>query len=255
MHIQAIKTHKIKVGDDLQAIIETYLPHIKEKSIIAITSKVLSVCEGRVVDKASSSKDELIKQESQYFLPRTCNLYDITLTISNNILIPSAGIDESNGNDKYILWPKNPQQSANRLRRLICKRYGLKHLGVLIVDSKTTPLRLGTTGIALAHSGFKAINNYIGKKDIYGNKLKMTQSNIVDGLAAAVVLVMGEGNEQTPLATISSLPFISFQFRNPTKGELMKIAIDKEIDIYSAVLGTVRWKKGGKCSTRNNLPN
>ncbi|KKQ62216.1 MAG: hypothetical protein US81_C0001G0007 [Parcubacteria group bacterium GW2011_GWE2_38_18] len=252
MNVQSIKTHKIQPSSDLLKIIEKYLPELKERSIIVITSKIVSICEGRVVKKTEVNKDELIIQEAQYYLPRASNLYNIMLTITNNMLIPTAGVDESNGLDQYILWPSNAQQTANRIRSWLVKRYGLKEVGVLITDSKTTPLRLGTTGIALAHSGFKSINNYIGKKDIYGVKLKMTQANIADGLAAAAVLVMGEGDEQTPMTIIEKLPFIRFQDRNPTSKELKNILINKDSDIYSKIINGVKWKKGGNCSTWNN---
>ncbi|KKR22064.1 MAG: hypothetical protein UT48_C0001G0077 [Parcubacteria group bacterium GW2011_GWE2_39_37] len=253
MNIQAVRTHKIQASSNLLEIIKKYLPVIKERSIVVITSKIVSICEGRVINKTTADKDELIIQEAQYYLPRASNLYNIMLTITHGMLIPTAGIDESNGLDHYILWPNNPQRTANNIRKTLVQRYGLKEVGVIITDSKTTPLRLGTTGIALAHSGFKAIKNYIGKKDIYGEKLKMTQANLADGLAAAAVLVMGEGDEQTPLAIINDLSFIDFQHRNPTSKELKSMAISKDSDIYSKLINGVKWQKGGNCSTWNNL--
>jgi len=128
--------------------------------------------------------------------------------------MPSAGIDESNSNGFYILHPKDLQETANKIRIYLCKRFKLKNVGVLITDSKTTPLRWGTTGVALAHSGFLALNDYIDTPDIFGRKLKVTKVNISDGLAAAAVLVIGEGREQTPLAIISETASVKFQVSN-----------------------------------------
>ena len=34
--------------------------------------------------------------------------YHMTLTIKQGMLIPTAGIDESNGDGYYILWPRDP---------------------------------------------------------------------------------------------------------------------------------------------------
>lgn len=68
-------------------------------------------------------------------------------------------------------------------------------MGMIITDSKTTLLRCGVTGAVVAHSGFAALNDYRGKSDIFGRKFKMTQVNIVDGLAVAAVLQIGEGKE------------------------------------------------------------
>jgi len=140
----------------------------------------------------STDKDALIRQESEYYLPRKLNKYGVMLTIKRNILAPSAGIDESNAEGHYILWPKDPQKTANEIRAYLRKKYRLKKLGIIITDSRTLPLRWGTIGVCLAYSGFKSLNNYIGKKDLFGRKLNVTQSNVADSLAVAAVLAMGE---------------------------------------------------------------
>src|SRR6266508_2193439 len=70
-----------------------------------------------------------------------------------------------------------------------------------ITDSKTAPLRVGVTGVTLAYSGFQALNDYVGTKDLFGRAWRMIKVNVVDALATAAVLVMGEGSEQTPLAS------------------------------------------------------
>ena len=168
------------------------------------------------------------------------------MTLKNNILIPNAGIDESNGSGNYILWPANPQRSANQIRRYLGKRFGLMEIGVIVTDSKTTPLRWGTTGISLAYSGIRPLNNYIGKPDIDGRKMEATKANIIDGLAAAAVLVIGEGREQTPMAMLEDIPFVNFISRNPPKRELDSLNIDIEDDLYGELLNSVSWQKGGK---------
>src|SRR5690606_530209 len=120
------------------------------------------------------------------------------VTIKNNILAVNAGVDESNSNGLLVLWPRNPQESADRIRVYLKEKFGLKNVGVLITDSKTTPLRYGITGIGIAHSGFLAINDFVGTPDIFGRTLKMTKVNVMDGIAAASAVVMGEASEQTP---------------------------------------------------------
>ncbi len=245
MHITSIKTNKVIRGQDvLVDILDRYLKTCPENSVLAVTSKIVAICEGRVVSVTDTDKDELIKQESDYYLPRTASKYDTMLTINRNILIPAAGIDESNGNGYYILWPADPQKSANTVREYLKKRFGLHQVGVIITDSKTTPLRWGTTGISLAHSGFAALNSYIQKPDIFGRNLKMTKANVTDALSAAAVLAMGEGNEQTPLALMEDLPFVKFQPRNPIQKELQELHIALEDDVYAPVLMGARWKKG-----------
>jgi putative folate metabolism gamma-glutamate ligase len=243
MTISVIKTEKITGKNiPLTGILDHVISTFDERSILVITSKIVSLCEGRVVKIGKKSKKELIIGEADYFLPAE-KKYDITLTIKNNILIPSSGIDESNGNGYYILWPKDPQHTANALRKYVCDRFHIRYAGVIITDSKTTALRWGTTGVALAHSGFSALHNYINTPDIFGRKLKYTKASIVDGLAGAAVVAMGEGNEQTPVAIITNVPFVEFQHRNPTKKELEDRNIDIHDDLYASLLTGVAWIK------------
>ncbi len=248
MNITSIKTEKIIPNNHLFTILNNTLPLLTEKSILVITSKIVALCENSIVSKNSVEKETLIQQQSDYYIPSQQNKYHVTLTIKNNTLIPSAGIDESNANGYYVLWPKDPQQTANHIRKHLISRFKLNHIGVIITDSKTTPLRWGTTGIAIAHSGFHALNNYIGQPDIFGRTMNMTKANIMDGLAAAAVVVMGEGNEQTPLAIITEIPFCQFQNRNPTDEELQQLKINLEDDLYSPLLQTAHWKKREKSS-------
>lgn len=235
MKINPIKTDKITPGKyKLTDILDKYLPIISENSILAVTSKIVSICEGSVA--RNKNKHDLIKQEADLILSNQKNIYGIDLTIKNNILIPNAGIDESNGAGYFILWPKDPNKSAAAIRSYLINRFKLKNIGVIITDSKTTPLKWGTTGTCLAHAGFSALNNYIGKKDIFGRKLQFTKANIADGLAAACVLAMGEGSEQTPLCLIEDIHFVNFSL----KKEDLKISLSE--DLYAPLLTSVRWK-------------
>lgn len=246
MKITTVKTHKIvKKDTDLFKILNQYVLSMKENSILAITSKIVSICEGRLISIDKINKEKLIKQEADFFIPAEENKYGMTLTIKNGVLLPTAGIDESNANGFYILWPKNPQKTANQIRTYLQKRFNLKKVGVLITDSKTTPLRFGTTGINIAYSGFAPLNNYIGKPDIFGKKMRVTKSNVADGLAAAAVLAMGEGKEQTPIAILEDLPNIKFINQNPTQKELNEFTIKMADDIYASILEKANWRKGG----------
>lgn len=248
MKVTSIKTHKITAQDkSIFKILDTYITTLKENSIVVVTSKIVSICEGRIVKKVSDTqKDKLVKKEADYYLPREFNQYGFLISIKNSIMVASAGIDESNGNGNYVLWPKNPQKSANLIREYLVKRFHLKHVGVLITDSKLTPLRWGVTGVALAHSGFEAIYSYIGKPDIFGRLMRAEKTNMADALATSAVVVMGEGDEQQPLAVIEDTPFVKFQSRNPTKEEINAIRISLEDDVYSSLLTSVRWEKGKK---------
>lgn len=140
----------------------------------------------------------------------------------------SAGIDESNSNNKVILLPKDSYKTAKKLCEELRKYYKLKDLGVLITDSRTMPFRVGSVGAALGYAGFKGLKDYRGFKDIYGKILSLSCVNIADSLATTAVLVMGEGKEMQPLALITKPPII---FSNYTNTKELKINLTEDIYI------------------------
>mgnify|MGYP001582344327 CR=1 FL=1 len=247
MKVKAFKTKKVIVGDGLYKILDEYLPKkITDKSVVAVSSKIVAICEGRVAKiESEEQRDILAKKEAEAYLPREYNQYGFMITINNGIMVASAGIDASNGNGFYVLWPKNPQKSANQIREYLAEKHKLNKAGVIITDSKLTPLRWGVTGVAIAHSGFNALKNYIGTPDIFGRLMQAEKSNVADSLATAAVIEMGEGNEQKPLAVIEEINFVEFQKRNPTRKELNGLKISIGDDVFSSLLKSVKWIKGG----------
>ena len=243
MIVRAIKTRPLlPPKDDLLSVIKESVLDLKEKSIIVATSKVVSVWEGVCIkiDNSKIEKDSLIRKEADLYIERDPRLPgSVMLTIKDNILIPTSGIDESNANGYYILWPRKPFVSAKKIYNFIKKEYKLKKFGVIITDSHTTPLRTGIMGIGLAYYGFNPLRDYRGKEDIFGRKLKMSQTNIVDSLSASAVYVMGEGAEQTPLAIIDNVGDVEF-----SEKKFNSLKIDINEDIYSPLLKSAKWRKG-----------
>lgn len=247
MKVTGVKTAIITAGAmSLTDLLDSAITNLEEGSVVAITSKVVSLCEGNVLPIDAIDKEELIIRESQYFLPSHLSKYGHHFTITDNSLIPTAGIDESNGDGHFILWPKDPQATANAAREYLSKRFGLSRVGVVITDSTCHPMRRGTMGITLAYSGFKALHDYIGKPDLFGKPFSVSQADVAGGLTAAAVLQMGEGTEQTPIAIITDVPFVTFQDRNPSTQELAETNIPLEEDLFAPFLTSVTWQPGGK---------
>jgi coenzyme F420-0:L-glutamate ligase len=142
------------------------------------------------------------------------------LTLKDDVLIPNAGVDQKNAPEGcVVLWPKNPFRAAENIRGDICERTG-KGVGVLVVDSRVTPLRMGTTGIAIGVAGFEPIADYRSKKDLYGRRIMITTHSVADDLASAAHLMMGESSEQTAAVLIKNAP----------------VKITKEIDISALII-------------------
>lgn len=212
MIIHSIRTDIYRNNENLCHFILRHLKDhpLRNGDILAITSKVVSLAEGRTLAKqAVKDKEDLVRQESDYFLGK--GQYDCFLTIKHNMFIPSAGIDESNSeHQEYILYPQNPYRSAQLLWRLLREHFNVEELGLILTDSHTTPLRKGVTGIALAHAGFHGVTSRVGQQDIFGKPLKFTYINDADALAVMAVYSMGEANEQRPLAIIREATTVNF---------------------------------------------
>lgn len=247
MIVNAIKTHKITSEDkDILEVLDKYIEKLGENSVVVITSKIISITEGSLVEMAKANKDDLVKKESEYYLSKASNKYKISFTIKDGILIGSAGIDGSNGNGFYVLWPKNSFDSANKVRKFLREKFKLKNLGVIITDSKVTPLRWGVTGFSISYSGIQPLKDYIDKKDLFGKEFEYTKIAVADGLAASAVLVMGEGTEQTPIAIIEQIPFVEFVDSNPSTEEIDNLKIHIKDDLYAPLLTSANWQKGGR---------
>lgn len=247
MNVTPITTPTITANTmSLTALLDTALSQFAEKSILVITSKIVALCEGTVADPQQISRDDLIRRESQYFISPEKSQYGYHFTVTNNTLIASAGIDESNAGGVMVLWPRDAQKTANDVRAYLKKRFSLTHVGVLIVDSTNQPLRRGTYGISLAHSGFKELHDYRGRADLFGRPLRMTVSNVSSGLAAAAVVTMGEGDESTPLAVVADVPFVEFVATDPTDAELAELRIAMNDDLFAPLIAGVGWLPGDK---------
>ena len=197
---------------------------LHEGDIVAISSKVVSIGEGRCVPLDEADKLALTKREADYYLLPAKSKWRRIFTIAGGALIGSAGIDESKPHRPHVLYPGKPYKSARGFR---------------------APLRRGAIGFALAWSGFKPLRDYRGSRDLFGRAFTIEIANIADSLAAAANLVMGEGIERTPLVVIRDAPDIVFTDSDaePLGGELRVTPAD---DLFAPLLWGKGWKRGGR---------
>lgn len=199
-----------------QSALEFAGESVREKDIIVIASKVLAYSQGRLVKiqdsghpprRAGRTQDtefkDLVRQEADVVLDEG----DMVITMKNKILIPNAGIDNSNTPDgEVILWPKDPFGSARDIREKLKSKFGLNEIGILITDSHCQPLRSGTTGIAIGWSGFFGIQDVRGLKDLFGKEMTYTQIAVADDLASAANVLMGETDASIPFVIVRDAP-------------------------------------------------
>lgn len=208
-------TDKDSLVDVLKASLVKHGLTLKDGDVVCVVSKVVSLCEGglvRIADAPHGARKRYGKYQdsdmlSEYIESQADIIFPGDLAIRNGMFTPSAGVDTSNVPPGYaIAWPRDAYGSAHKLRDALCEKPPLKKLGVLIFDSGIMPLRNGVTGISLGYAGFRGLEDYRGKRDLFGNLLRVTQRNIADGLAAAATLVTGEGAESIPFVLIREAP-------------------------------------------------
>ncbi len=206
MNIRSVRTRIFRENEDLAAFIVRHIPKMRDGTVLAVTSKIVALSEGRtVVLKSDAEKARVIRSESTWqsrVLPKWW------LTVRDGTVVINAGIDDSNADGKTVLLPHDSFAAAATLRRQLMKHYKVRSFGIVITDSRISPLRAGVTGVALGYAGFKGVRDYRGTEDIFGRKLSVTQTNVADCLATAAVLLMGEGSEQCPLAVMSECPIV-----------------------------------------------
>ena len=184
--------------------------------IIVVSTKYISNSQGRIVqfDRIIPSKEgsklaeefrikpsfaEIILRESDKVFG---GISGFIITSADYVMAPNAGIDKSNANEGVaILYPKNPYLVAENLRRKIYLKLSI-HVGVVLVDSRLMPTRIGTSGVAIACAGIEPVLDMRARKDLDGKPLKVTFQAVADNIATIANYKMGEGAESKPFAIV-----------------------------------------------------
>ncbi len=206
---------------------------LEEGDIIVVSSKYVAMSEGMVVELSTIRPTkkarrlarlfrmqpefaELVLKESEFVYG---GVRGFALTIKDGVTAPNAGIDRSNVFPGWaILHPRKPFEKAYALRKEILRRTGLT-VGIVITDSRLMPTRIGTTGVAIGISGFEPVIDDRGRKDLFGNTLKVTQRAVADDISAAAQLLMGEAAEAIPVVIVRGMR------TNASKGRITRTHI------------------------------
>ncbi|MGI9309067.1 MAG: coenzyme F420-0:L-glutamate ligase [Gammaproteobacteria bacterium] len=216
----------VAAGDDLVALIATAFEGqqlaLENGDIVVIAQKIISKAEGRGVRlssiapspqaealAAATEKDprvvELILQESDEIVRSRPGV--IIAAHKSGIVLANAGIDRSNVDsdpDWVLLLPENADRSAGAIRDGLQQHFGVR-LGVVIADSVGRAWRMGTTGMALGSAGVEALENLRGNQDMFGRELQVSEHALADSVASAAELLLGEGQEGTPVVVLRGL--------------------------------------------------
>lgn len=210
------KVNQFDLFDTILDAIDESKISIKEGDVLVISSKFVSNAQGRLLalDSVRTSSQSLLLSKKFRLKPKFAEVIiresdeilggisGFVISSSDNILAPNAGIDKSNAKEgKVILYPFEPYLVAEQILRKFFLKF-LIHIGVIIVDSRLMPARVGTTGVAIACAGIEPVLDIRSQKDLDGNTLKVTFQAVVDNLASIANHKMGEAAESKPIAIV-----------------------------------------------------
>ena len=202
--------------DEITSVLSKNKISLKNGDVLVISSKYIASSQGRILDSETvidsknanqiSKKFKIKPKFAEVVLRESDKIFGgvsgFVITSSDHILAPNAGIDKSNSDGtRLILYPENPYSVAENLKRRIFFEYSI-HVGIIIVDSRLMPARVGTIGVAIACSGLEPVKDLRGEMDLHGNPLKVTFQATADNLASIANHKMGEGSELQPIAII-----------------------------------------------------
>ncbi len=243
----------IKSGDSIAEIIVEMAGKnglkIEDGDVVVVAQKIFSKAEKRVVrlkDVVPSKKAEEIAKitgKSPKFVELVLRETKKIVKASREILIVedkrgliciNAGIDKSNveGRGNFALLPENPDESAEKCRMDIEKLTG-KNVAVIICDTYSRPFRRGQVNFAIGVAGIKPFEDYRGKEDLFGQTLKVKNVAVIDEIAAAAELLMGQAKEARPVVIFKGLGDV-VKFCN--KCSIKELQISSEEDLFRDTL-------------------
>ena len=215
----------ISRGDDLASIIVEAAGKngltLEDGDVIVAAQKIFSKAEGRVVklrNVAVSGRAQTLAKivgKDSRFVELVLRETKRVLKASREILLVedvrglvciNAGIDKSNveGRGEFALLPDNPDRSAEECRVRIRQLTG-KDVAVIMCDTYSRPFRRGQVNFAIGIAGISPFRDYRGKKDLFGQILKVKNVAVVDEVAATAELLMGQGREGMPVVVLRGL--------------------------------------------------
>lgn len=221
----------IQPGDDIAEMIADSLrmagSPILEGDVLVIGQKAVSKAENRIVNIAGvrpSNKANLIARRTrrkpafvQLVLQDSKRIARagrdaLIVTTKQGFTCLNGGVDKSNveGAETYALLPADPDRSAQGIRKRLRDLTG-QTVAVIICDTNSRPFRRGQIEQAIGVAGLNPLVDYRGDHDLFGYKLKFKTVAVVDELASAAELVMGQGREMIPAAVIRGLKRIKYQ--------------------------------------------
>jgi coenzyme F420-0:L-glutamate ligase len=246
--LRPIRVRPMDSEFDVVELIDDRIGDLRDGDVLVISSKFLAVSEGRVVKLSTVRAGAMAVELGERYRmdPKLCELVlresdelvggipGFIMGTKDGLLTPNAGIDKSNvRHGSVVLYPRRADVSAWRIREALRFSKGVS-VGVVVCDSRLSPTRRGTTGVAVAASGIEAVLDMRGRADLFGNVLKVTAQAVADDLSSAAEILMGESDEATPMVLVRGLNRAMIK---DVEYPGVKFAIPLDEDVYHRSLG------------------
>lgn len=193
---------EIREGDDLAAVLDEPLRAlgIRDGDVVAITQKIVSKAEGRVVPDEGRERSSWVERETRRVVAQRGEL--IIAETSHGFICANAGVDASNVEPGFVsLLPLDPDGTSQTIRASLMERLEVPRLGVVMTDTFGRPWRNGLVNVAIGCAGLPALVDLRGTADHHGRELEVTVVALADEVAAASGLVMGKSS-RVPAALV-----------------------------------------------------
>lgn len=203
---------QVRPGDDLAGLIVAAGADLRDGDVVVVTQKVVSKAEGRLLPVAGhdpagreAARQAAVEAETVREVARRGATRIVETR--HGFVLAAAGVDASNvERDELALLPDDADASARRVREGLREQLGVD-VAVVVSDTFGRPWRHGLTDVAIGAAGIRALRDYRGRLDRFGNPLAMTEVADVDEVAGAAELVMGKLDD-VPVAVVRGLRYL-----------------------------------------------
>ncbi len=194
---------EVEAGDRIGELIAERT-ELVDGDVVCVSQKIISKAERRLRDLDAVEPSERALELAER-LEKDPALVELVLAESRRIvraergvliaethsglICANAGIDASNvpGARTVALLPADPDASARRIRAELSGRAGAA-VAVIVADSFGRAWRIGQSEVAIGCAGIEPLDDWRGRGDIGGQKLRATAIARADQIAAAADL-------------------------------------------------------------------
>jgi coenzyme F420-0:L-glutamate ligase / coenzyme F420-1:gamma-L-glutamate ligase len=192
-----------------------------------VRARELAAAQGsdpRAIQVALGESAEILRAERGVLISRT----------HHGFVCANAGVDASNTGspEELILLPSDPDASARRLRARLrelgaCADQRALPPAVLISDSFGRPWRVGQVDVAVGLAGMQPLDDWRGRTDADGMRLRATWLAVADAAAATADLARGKDSRE-PVVIIEGLERFVTAEDGPGAGALLR-ALEEDL--------------------------